>query len=298
MKKTAKAVVIICAATAVMAVFLVLLLKRNSSNFSENASVENTKQAKSELQVAGPKEAVDEGRQSQINAFWATAHLGATPLQKVIDDALVSRDPEGRARALRYTDACVSIQASSRITEEDLKKSTTASSVDLQALIREQKIARAQLTDFCATGRASSLVDELKNRHLPMMGPVEKAIVLEKSGPHTQEYFQAVTEVLASPNTYPVQFDIWMKKDLSSQLEQRFDMNESQSLFIQDQIYKDFVADDFHGVRLLERCAIYAACPSNNIITDAERIKAQQIVDQLEVLIKQQQWNQLIRNDQ
>jgi hypothetical protein len=219
-----------------------------------------------------------------------------TPLQALLDEAMRSgKAAEERALPLRLSTVCLNVNLLPTATLESVLELNTDAATQADSTLAEVEQARRQLTAFCATGDAAGLVDRLNQANLPMFGPIEKSLVKWQGGSRSQEYFQAATQVLATPNVYPVQFDRWLANDLDGQLVEKYGLSKNQSVHIQDVLFSNFVtANENLAFRALERCAQHAICPSSMVLTDAQASRADIVAMQLKQAIAQQRWDLLI----
>jgi hypothetical protein len=234
----------------------------------------------------------DPARQQQKNL----PTLPKTPLQSLIDDALVpGKSPDSRELVLNLSHACLNAISMPAVPASDLQAVNAISSDQANAVEKEHQQARKQLTDFCATGNATELVDRLKQAKLPISGPIQRSLAQRRSGARSQEYFQAATQVLANPAAYAVQFDFWLSRDLDVQLQEKRGLSAAQSLHVQDVLYSDFVsANDYNAYRVMQRCGLFAVCPAGVTLTAEQSAQAQRVADEIRLAIQQQQWGSLI----
>lgn len=223
--------------------------------------------------------------------------LTKTTLQSIFDEALLpSTKPEDRALAVHLSTNCLmydQFPAPSLQSVSDL----TGQSGDLARLtLTRAEQARATVHRFCAGGNATALVDQLVSKGLRPFGPIHKSLISWRGGQRSQEYWQAVTQVLANPNLFPVQFNTWLNKDLEQQLTSTYGLSLGQAIYVQDELYASLVgADENQTLRLTWRCALTAVCTQGVRPTaDPELEKANVVAAQLKDAIQKQRWDLLI----
>jgi hypothetical protein len=118
-----------------------------------------------------------------------------------------------------------------------------------------------------------------------------------RDGQPSQEYWQAVTQVLSNPSLFPVQFDTWLNRDLQQQLIGTYGLSIAQAVYVQDELYSSLVgAHENQTLRSTWRCALTAVCTNDTQPTDADVGKARLVVAQLKNAIQKQRWDVLLPN--
>jgi hypothetical protein len=214
----------------------------------------------------------------------------------LIDEALKKDRPaDFRAKAVYFSLSCLTIQSLPERSLDDLKMMTGADPETANSVLRESRQAQNRLSDVCGPWINGRLIDRLKQAKLPALGPIGKSLMLRISDNRSQEYTQAVTQLLSNPDIHQIQFDYWLSRDLNDQLINGYKLNASQAILVQDFLYESLATTNGNNdYRIDLRCAMKGICSSNLIVTHQEALKVQEIALQIRNAIQQQRWDILI----
>ncbi len=230
------------------------------------------------------KGASDVERRSMI--FEAGVEPLRTPLAELFDIALVGKDPEIRSLAVEMASTCTAID----YLQGDSAKSTTSPN-EVEVL---QISARKAFESYCRSGDSGKFMNALRAQPEPRLGYVGKGAHPWQAKERPQEYFQAITLLLANPKGHPVTFEIWLRTQAARAMAREFGLSSSQVSVARDEILGKFISNDSYLTYYrLRDCAIDTEC-RNSELSAPERLKAQQAAEAVSQRIVEQRWNLLI----
>lgn len=159
----------------------------------------------------------------------------------------------------------------------------------------EQGVELQKLSDYCAPGEGFEL-----------------ARALRKAGTRPIEYFElalperplagrfpVVVGVLGNPGANAPEFAIWADRGLRDVLERGHGLNDLQAWHASAWILREVLGGS-EEVALFDRtqCAVYGYCRSANLLTDADRQRAEAAARQVLQDLQRQDWPRLIQGPQ
>lgn len=226
------------------------------------------------------------GVENRSTSFAPAVEPLRTPLAELFDIALVGKDPEVRSLAVEMASTCTAID----YLQSDSAKSA-ASPNEVEVL---QISARKSFESYCRSGDSGKFMNALRAQPEPRLGYVGKGVHPWQAKERPQEYFQAITLLLANPKGHPVTFEIWLRTQATRAMAREFGLSSSQVSVARDEILGKYISSESYLTYYrLRDCAIDAEC-RNSELSAPERLKAQQAAEAVSQRIVEQRWNSLI----
>lgn len=210
-------------------------------------------------------------------------------LAAVFQQALQSSASPDRFFALRIAAICSVLPGIPVVIDADRASDATGSPADLSLRKRVQE-DREQLLRYCRTGDGDAFLKSARAAGKPFLSTVDAG--LTRKHQQFEAFQQAATLVLSSPETYPWQFNVWLAFNLH--LPDPL-LSHAQRDLLETTLFSRFVKDpEMQQIRLLERCAVLSRCGQDQSLPESERDTALAIANQVERLIREQRWDQLL----
>lgn len=219
------------------------------------------------------------------------------PLDELLRKAAASSDPDNNYIALVAVVACSVGKESPSLSAEDL---ALAGFFDgdrsrTEQLQIEMTQAKQSLLAYCSQSQIADPSAFLQ-QHVKLKGNLA-AWVRERPKERYIDYYRAaIRQVLANPPKYSAAFDAWLDRVAESRLPQLRGLTSAQLSLVRNELYQRMTGfrNEPESLRTLRRCAVEYVCPSTMALSDAEREQALARVAQLERLMREQRWAELL----
>ncbi len=232
----------------------------------------------------------------QFNLDGSAAHT-RVPLDALLRKAAASSDPDNNYIALAAVVACAVGKESPSLSAEDL---ALAGFFDgdrgrAEQLQNEMKQAKQSLLTYCSQSKIADPSAFLK-QHVKLKGNLAAWVRDRPKERYIDYYRSAIRQVLANPPKYSAAFDAWLDRVAESRLPQLQGLSSAQLALVRNELYQRMTGfrNEPESLRTLRRCAVEYVCPSTLVLTDAEREQALARVAQLERLMREQRWAELL----
>lgn len=219
------------------------------------------------------------------------------PLDELLRKAAASSDPDNNYIALVAVVACSVGKESPSLSAEDL---ALAGFFDgdrsrTEQLQIEMTQAKQSLLAYCNQSQIADSSAFLQ-QHVKLKGNLAAWVRERPKERHIDYYRAAIRQVLANPPKYSAAFDAWLDRVAESRLPQLQGLTSAQLSLVRNELYQRMTGfrNEPESLRTLRRCAVEYVCPSTMALSDAEREQALARVAQLERLMREQRWAELL----
>ncbi len=155
----------------------------------------------------------------------------------------------------------------------------------------EQGVELRRLADYCSAGQGFELIREFRKAGIR---PTEYAELVMPGRPLSGR-FPVVVDVLTNPQARAVEFTIWADAGLRAVFEQRHGLDDWQAWHASSWLVREVLGNTEETV-LFDRlqCAFHGHCRSANLLTEAERQRAEAAARLVLQDLQRQDWPRLI----
>lgn len=221
---------------------------------------------------------------------WRSLNIRSATLQDLLNAGLSTANGEEAATAVHLAALCGGLSsAPANLAEVSMRRGAR---VNFEAVTKAIERDHERLSKFCAGADVDGYLDRMAARALSV-GPLLKQMYKTGDKQQSQEYLEAMVQVLSDPSKYSLAFDTWLGKNIGYAAGK--DLTAEQLAFVHDGVYRRFVGKAFDGdLRALERCRVWFHCDGIYSLSDKEFLQAEASVNRVEMQIRERKWGSLI----
>ena len=255
-------------------------------------------------------EAVDNSKISISNSDIAPVGLVALQYSRLsfkdslattLSAAAISNSAEDLVLVATMLAACSpqSLFTETGLSDEEMLSAIAASyapAVDAKRILREIKIASAQIKLYCNGANINDHVMQMRRN--PVIGQLRaspSAMVTPRGRSRDPDsYLQAATQILSSPEAHSIGLDLWLRHRLDANLPAGIALSTPQKIYIEDTLFQNLSGTKEGGeIRQTIRCATLLICSRALSLSERDQRLASIEVSRLEAAIRQQRWDLL-----